>query len=731
MTTFSDPDTRLSNAEGQRAPDGKHFFIITTRGILRTNQLGSILWYISAGDVKSYLHTRSALAPKPHLLVKILGTPKAQQTDSYGSLITQARWSTDSKTIFFLAEQPDGHRHLFRTGLSDKRPTDLTPGKMDVSGFSEAGGTIAYIVAEHPLPPKVIGGRIDDASTDLTGLSLFQILFPKTFPDESSLWPALDLWVHFRGVNRKVNAGGKWYFPASAKGLRVAVSPNGRALIAARPVPEVPVEWHRYKTANDTYNFSTTSTGTDPSGRQFTWPWQYIYVDLSSMKVVPLVNAPSGFIFGYRDSLEAVWSRDSAAVLFTNTYLPLQSTSGTANVRNEVACAAAVYTVASRSPSCAVYTEYPKGIDGVAFGRSTDEVLLHWKGESSATTEAYRKVQQEWNLGSEVVSQEEPQSELKLFIRQDINESPKLWVSDPRTVEEKELWDPNPQLSSFDLGRASIYSWKDNSGGEWRGGLVFPPNFVRGHRYPLVIQTHGFPNEHEFLVDGSFTTGFAARPLAAGGAMVLQMGSRSGRNSGSAKDEARIQILGFKSAIDQLDRDGLIDSSRVGLIGFSRTAWYAEEALVLEPHLFHAASIIDGVDQSYMNYMLFSPENPWGAVDEEAVNGGKPFGSGLQSWTKNAAGFNLDKVQAPVRIEALGDTAILEEWEIYSALRQQGKPVDLVNLPNAQHILQQPQDRYASQQGNVDWFRFWLQGYKDPDPSKKEQYVRWDKLRPK
>jgi hypothetical protein len=35
----------------------------------------------------------------------------------------------------------------------------------------------------------------------------------------------------------------------------------------------------------------------------------------------------------------------------------------------------------------------------------------------------------------------------------------------------------------------------------------------------------------------------------------------------------------------------------------------------------------------------------------------------------------------------------------------------------------------ASQQGNVDWFRFWLQGYEDPDSAKTSQYTRWRQLR--
>jgi hypothetical protein len=33
------------------------------------------------------------------------------------------------------------------------------------------------------------------------------------------------------------------------------------------------------------------------------------------------------------------------------------------------------------------------------------------------------------------------------------------------------------------------------------------------------------------------------------------------------------------------------------------------------------------------------------------------------------------------------------------------------------------------QSNHKDWFRFWLQGYEDPDPAKAEQYKRWRELK--
>jgi len=55
--------------------------------------------------------------------------------------------------------------------------------------------------------------------------------------------------------------------------------------------------------------------------------------------------------------------------------------------------------------------------------------------------------------------------------------------------------------------------------------------------------------------------------------------------------------------------------------------------------------------------------------------------------------------------------------------------VELVVLPAGQHVLERPWDRLTSQQGNVDWFCFWLKGEEDPDPAKAEQYARWRRLR--
>ncbi len=67
--------------------------------------------------------------------------------------------------------------------------------------------------------------------------------------------------------------------------------------------------------------------------------------------------------------------------------------------------------------------------------------------------------------------------------------------------------------------------------------------------------------------------------------------------------------------------------------------------------------------------------------------------------------------------------------QFYTRLKQLGKPVEMIIYPDEGHIKHQPKHRLLVYQRNVDWMRFWLQEYEDPDPSKREQYARWRQLR--
>jgi dipeptidyl aminopeptidase/acylaminoacyl peptidase len=196
------------------------------------------------------------------------------------------------------------------------------------------------------------------------------------------------------------------------------------------------------------------------------------------------------------------------------------------------------------------------------------------------------------------------------------------------------------------------------------------------------------------------------------------------------REEGACQVAGYEAAVRRLTAEGLVDPDRVGIVGFSRSCYYVMEALTTSTLRFKAASITDGFNKGYLQYLtwLDGVSSNIAAHDMDASIGAAPFGSGLQQWFSRSPEFNMDKVQTPLQVVALSRQDILTMWEPYAALRYLNKPVDLLVVGSEQHILTNPAARMASQGGTVDWFRFWLKNEEDPDPAKQEQYRRWREL---
>jgi hypothetical protein len=74
-------------------------------------------------------------------------------------------------------------------------------------------------------------------------------------------------------------------------------------------------------------------------------------------------------------------------------------------------------------------------------------------------------------------------------------------------------------------------------------------------------------------------------------------------------------------------------------------------------------------------------------------------------------------------------TEPLHALEFFVALSRQKKPVELYFYPHGEHVLDTPAERMASLQRNVDWFRFWMQGFERPGAEDPDQYARWRALR--
>jgi dipeptidyl aminopeptidase/acylaminoacyl peptidase len=307
----------------------------------------------------------------------------------------------------------------------------------------------------------------------------------------------------------------------------------------------------------------------------------------------------------------------------------------------------------------------------------------------------------------------------------------------------------NPQFEHLTLGPAKAVRWTTSTGLDIDGLLLLPPDYSANKRYPLVIQTK--PEYGQFLCDAGqdYFPSFAPQPIVNAGILYL---IRSLRDSDADKRDANYFPKGYPGkigeaafhmdiwdrAVEKLDTAGVVDPNNVGIIGFSRAGWYTEFMLAHSKTHYRVATVADNVQYSLGEYWL--AHSDWILRGFETVYGGNPYGSVQKNWMQYSISFNLDKIHTPLLMEEMGNGVpynsekspplnLALPFEVFTGLKQLSKPVELYYYPNEPHQLNHPQARAASIQRNVDWYRFWLQGFERPNPEDPEQYKRWGQLR--
>jgi hypothetical protein len=464
-------------------------------------------------------------------------------------------------------------------------------------------------------------------------------------------------------------------------------------------------------------------------------PKQYSIVDLETGSVSLLADSPIDLMTGFQDAVTAAWTDDGSRVALPGAYPPLADAAATGPV---YPCTMAVVDLASKGFSC---LSPQARIDTAKhpYGSREQIVSLKWLGKGSKLAAQFaapnapdkkravvyaRAGQGRWVAGGAGAGSPR---DLKIEVKQALDEPPVLVATDGQG-RPKTLLDPNPQLGRIARGTAALYHWRDAEGNAWTGALVKPPDFRTGHRYPLVIQTHNL-DRADFLVDGPSATSFAARALAARDMLVLQV-DEIGKNGGTPK-ESETGAAGYRAAIKQLESEGLVDPGKIGIITWSHMGPYVYQGLIDQPGLYKAATIAEADSNSYpeylqnIDYMGSEREKMFRAQ----LGGEKPFGKGLQSWIRNSPGFHFDRICTPILMAFNSPVALQYGWDDYAALRAQDKPVDLLYIRNGDHVLVKPLERLAEQGRNVDWYDYWLNGRKDPDPAKAARYKLWDRMK--
>lgn len=297
---------------------------------------------------------------------------------------------------------------------------------------------------------------------------------------------------------------------------------------------------------------------------------------------------------------------------------------------------------------------------------------------------------------------------------------PRLERIDLETGARTLLFDPNAPLRQARMPHVERLAFSTVEGEDFTGVLLLPADGPRTH-LPLFInyyQCGGF-------LSGSVGDELPFLPLASSGMAVACINLPPPRNVEDFLGRYPQGLRAVRRLVRLLDGRGVIDPRRVGMAGLSFgsevTMW-----TLLHSNLLAAAAIASS--QIEPTYYWFNSVRGRGQPDviRQFWGLGAPDET-PEAWRWRSAALNVDRIRTPLLMQ-LPEQEARNVIQLYARLSRTPTPTELYAFPEAAHIKVQPRQRLAAHHRYLDWFRYWLQGYSDPDPAKAEQYRRWNAL---
>jgi dipeptidyl aminopeptidase/acylaminoacyl peptidase len=249
-------------------------------------------------------------------------------------------------------------------------------------------------------------------------------------------------------------------------------------------------------------------------------------------------------------------------------------------------------------------------------------------------------------------------------------------------------------LKDRDLAKVEEIGYKSADGTEVHGFLTYPLGYVGGRRYPLISFNHGGPQSQS---DAQYS--FNWQLFAAAGYAVVATNYRGSTGRGTDYAMGIYASWGGKdvqdvlAAVDDAVRRGIGDPERLGVGGWSYGGMLTNYVIASDPRFKAAvsgASISNilagyGTDQYVRDY-----ENELGVPWKD-----------LDTWMRvSFPYYHADRIQTPTLFMGGAkdfNVTLLNQEQMYQALRSLGVPTELVIYPGQFHGLTRPSyilDRY-------------------------------------
>jgi dipeptidyl aminopeptidase/acylaminoacyl peptidase len=289
-----------------------------------------------------------------------------------------------------------------------------------------------------------------------------------------------------------------------------------------------------------------------------------------------------------------------------------------------------------------------------------------------------------------------------------------------RSKKAKRLTDSNSWLNDKRFAKQETIKLKARDGVELDGVLVYPLDYKKGTRYPLIMSVHGGPESHD--KDGWITN--YSRPGQMGAARGYAVFYPNYRGStGKGVDYSKLgqndyagkefdDLVDFKNHLVDM---GLVDSKRVGITGGSyggyASAWGATK---LTEH-FAASVMFVGVTNQLSKFGTTDISNEMHLVHARSYPWDK-----WQWYLERSPIYWAGQSETPLLIMHGKDDPRVhpaQSMELYRYMKVQGKDVRLVYYPGEGHGNRKVAAQYDYSLRLMRWMdNYLIEGKKDmPD----------------
>ncbi|MEO8071124.1 MAG: S9 family peptidase [Acidobacteriota bacterium] len=261
----------------------------------------------------------------------------------------------------------------------------------------------------------------------------------------------------------------------------------------------------------------------------------------------------------------------------------------------------------------------------------------------------------------------------------------------------------------YQLPKQEKVSWRAADGAAVEGLLYYPIGYEPGMQYPLVVQLHGGPQESDKFGYGPGVIMNYVPVLTARGYAVFRPNYRGSSGYG---DKFLRDVVGkyfqnmhldVMSGVDHLVRQGVVDSSRMALMGWS-AGGHLTNKLITFTNRFKAASSAAGA----ANWVSLFAQTDFTAT-RTAWFGGLPWGPNapVDAFWNASPLKDAAKVRTPTLLvagEDDGRVPLAQSIEMFRALRANDVPVRLLIAPREGHQWGELRHQIAKANAELEWF---------------------------